>query len=157
MERRSVRLLTVLSLTTCSAAWGPLFEPAKGGFGFVTSPLKATTSDRDGESSNSYRASLERSFALEYSEDLSRLLQPAIPVDLHIAEDDILGGCWSFGVAEGDTDSLANCSGEDCEEDCPIPEKFKILSVEASKDVMEFLGIRRAEPLRVTGRSRDWE
>jgi hypothetical protein len=44
------------------------------------------------------------------------------------------------------------------EHDCAIPEEYKTLSDEAAHEVLKFLGIRRAEPLRVDRRgARDWE
>jgi hypothetical protein len=57
--------------------------------------------------------------------------------------------------------SFAPCVGDECESeehDCVIPEEYKTLSDEAANEVLNFLGIRRAEPLRPDRRgARDWE
>ncbi|EED96675.1 predicted protein [Thalassiosira pseudonana CCMP1335] len=53
---------------------------------------------------------------------------------------------------------LGDCCGDECDEQCDIPEHYKVFSSTNDKipkvDVMSFLGIRRAEPLRV---QRDWD
>mmetsp|Transcript_17116 Transcript_17116/g.32703 ORF Transcript_17116/g.32703 Transcript_17116/m.32703 type:complete len:211 (+) Transcript_17116:125-757(+) len=49
---------------------------------------------------------------------------------------------------------LDECCGFDCDEQCEIPEEYKLTSEAPKVDVMSFLGIRRAEPLRV---GRDWD
>eukprot|EP00429_Kryptoperidinium_foliaceum_P127862 CAMPEP_0176262088 /NCGR_PEP_ID=MMETSP0121_2-20121125/40432_1 /TAXON_ID=160619 /ORGANISM="Kryptoperidinium foliaceum, Strain CCMP 1326" /LENGTH=107 /DNA_ID=CAMNT_0017602047 /DNA_START=147 /DNA_END=470 /DNA_ORIENTATION=+ len=47
------------------------------------------------------------------------------------------------------------CSGEDCEQECLIPEEWTLSAGDMdSTQVMNFLGIRRAQPVR---RSADWE
>ena len=50
------------------------------------------------------------------------------------------------------------CHGPECEEDCPIPEEYKIMSETEAIDVMAFLGISRATPLRAReGMESAWE
>lgn len=47
------------------------------------------------------------------------------------------------------------CVGEDCDAECLVPEEWASLSRGIDSDhVMDFLGIKRAEPLR---RVADWE
>ncbi|KAL7514173.1 hypothetical protein ACHAXN_013275 [Cyclotella atomus] len=59
---------------------------------------------------------------------------------------------WSE-LAEGPC--LSDCCGEECDEQCEIPEYYKrFANKDAKVDVMAFLGIKRAEPLRV---QRDWD
>lgn len=59
---------------------------------------------------------------------------------------------WSQ-LAEGPC--LGDCCGDDCDEQCEIPEDYKRFADKDIKvDVMAFLGIKRAEPLRV---QRDWD
>ena len=54
-----------------------------------------------------------------------------------------------------DDDDLV-CDGECAEEQCEIPDDFKILPDSQPVDVMAFLGIRRAEPLRVEKKG-EWQ
>ena len=52
------------------------------------------------------------------------------------------------------------CSGEGCdsdEQDCLIPDEFKVLSDDDANEVLSYLGIRRAEPIRVDQQMRVWE
>lgn len=50
-----------------------------------------------------------------------------------------------------------SCGEDDCEDECLIPEEYKIAAQEETVDVMAFLGIKRAEPLRTVPYARDWE
>lgn len=55
----------------------------------------------------------------------------------------------TFSLDEDD-----ECYGDDCDEDCLIPEEFS----KTDFDVMAYLGVRRAEPLRISNeRESVWE
>lgn len=53
------------------------------------------------------------------------------------------------------SDEATMACGEDCEE-CAIPEEFRVADVNPI-DVMAYLQIRRAEPLRVESKRSEWE
>lgn len=157
-----------------SDAWGPRFEPgaSMGGSGHRTVEAvsrilvlqAALRKDDDGDTSDNddiekYRSRLESTY-FSYLEDQDC--------------DETYAGVefWDFlkpvavSSREGESEtakqvaeSLASSwldihCGEDCEE-CLIPDDLKILPEHDEQiNVMEFLGIRRAEPLRKVS---DWE
>ena len=49
------------------------------------------------------------------------------------------------------------CDGEECDlgDECKIP--FKIAPGESSVDVMAFLGIQRAEPVKSQTEAKEWQ
>ena len=66
------------------------------------------------------------------------------------------GRMFQYDIEATDNGDLL-CEGHDCDmdgEECQIPDAFKTLPSAESVDVMSFLGIRRAEPLRV---QTDWQ
>lgn len=69
-------------------------------------------------------------------------------------EERVVLGDWMELAAEP---CLGDCCGDECDQ-CDIPEEYKEVTSTKGEtpkvDVMAFLGIRRAEPLRV---SRDWD
>lgn len=116
--------------------------------------LKAHNEDHEPEETRSFRATLESIYTLEYDDD------HRFP-DIESLRRQVFaqGTCESLYC---DSDELlmaedTHCVGEDCEDECLIPEEFKTLPGEATVDVMAFLGIRRAEPIRVNRQAQEWE
>lgn len=60
---------------------------------------------------------------------------------------DFAGGFQDLFVAASDEASEYMCIGEDCEE-CAIPESYKVAAAQSDINVVEYLGIQRAQPLR---------
>jgi hypothetical protein len=170
---RSISLCLCLAALKYSFAWGPLFEPHKGGlFGrFVRADtfLKASSerddrrdSDRiDDRVARSFRADLERTFALRdsTSRDAHSSAQDYLALDSSLLDElvgyhDVTYELSSVSVPE------TFCSGEGCdsdEQDCLIPDEFKVLSDDDANEILSYLGIRRAEPIRVDQQMRVWE
>lgn len=49
------------------------------------------------------------------------------------------------------------CRGADCEEECLIPDEYKVVSEEQVQAAMAFLDIRKAEPLLASRPIMDWQ
>lgn len=149
-EFASALVLLLLScLVVSTAAWGAIFEPVKGGFGGILTALKARERDDD-EEYQFYRASLENTYLLEYyEEDPAELVRKSLfEASQSLFQDELYAESLELLETE--------CTGDDCDE-CLIPDEFKTLPGEETIDVMTFLGIRRAEPLRVERKSSDWQ
>jgi hypothetical protein len=141
MTINSLPLICLLDILVSVSAWGPGVDPAMKGFRRASSLLRAHPRDQDPEEADLievYRSNLQSSY-VSYYED----------------EHEVYDLIKKYGKSE-DAASVPksisrnwreNC-GEDCE-DCEIPNDFKILPGAVNPvDVMDFLGIRRAEPLR---------
>lgn len=143
-----LRLSLLVAFVDPLLAWGPLYEPLKGNFGRVATQLKARSDD---EEVDSYPATLERTYTLHYKEegDLydGEILRQRVFISEPCGMDESL-----FSALYGSDSDSSSC-GEDCEE-CPIPEEFRLPT--GTIDVMAFLGIQRAEPIKVE-RLREWE
>jgi hypothetical protein len=143
--RVTASIILWLSLTT-TWAWGPRLEPKKGGFyAFV---LKAKDDRHEGEESatiEAYRTKLMTFHGSAYG---------ISPLDfVKDMADELASEAFAEGFGDSVLDGLGcGKDGEDCDE-CGIPDDWKIVD-EERVDVMEFLGIKRAEPLRKIG---DWE
>ena len=89
----------------------------------------------DGDSDDPMSAFIRQESALEEDRSVTQALDHLFQLDT---------------IAE--TLAEEHCEGENCDLDiygeCAIPESFKIVAGEDSVDVMAFLGIRRAEPLK---------
>lgn len=132
--------LLLLSYVVGIAAWGPIFESKKGGFRSSTTRKAALGNDGDMVGSNRLR--LERTFLFEVGEEVDELL---LPYRKYESTDYTVFTSFELG---------ATCT-DDCDE-CAIPDEYKnVFPAEEQIDVMAFLGIRRAEPLRVN--RREWE
>lgn len=138
------QLLPLLLLSGGATAFGPILEPKKGGFG---SPVSLKLSSDSDHVLDANRLRLERTFLYEVVEDDS---------------DDVLRSYQQYELNEYaedpwfDLSATAACT-DDCEE-CAIPDEYKtVMPAEEQIDVMAFLGIRRAEPLRVNRKSLEWD
>lgn len=128
-------LLLSCSLILSANAWTQILVNHCGVNRILSSRLRLS---KDGgafsnEEIHNFREQLEQSFSEQVGLD----------------EDDYL----PYDSSEYGFDVVV-CDG-DCEQ-CEIPEDLKILPNVQPQDVMRFLGISRAEPLRVE-RERDWE
>jgi hypothetical protein len=144
------RLCLVVALLLCSSAraFGPRFEPVNGRLSRKT-PLRARDNNYrdDGEDSlviEAYRSKLQNRYDPYHGGHLDEMAFVREKAD-NLATD--------FFAETFDVYPEEPC-GDDCEE-CAIPEDWKTLSGSADQiDVMQFLGIRRAEPLL---KAADWE
>jgi len=135
---------------------------------------RRTRRERGTQKRNNYRAVLERTFQLQYDEDdyLDFLVERVHQEDSTKAPQSYTHPSSSvlnmeeFSATEEPVfdetlSSDLRCSGDACDEDedgdCPIPDEFKILPSELSVDVMNFLGIQRAEPLLKDRFVGEWE
>jgi hypothetical protein len=134
-------------------AFGPRLESFYVGSSW--SVLKASEQEEEEEDGHTQRVmALERTYVLNYYDgghesgsqqrDDRSFLEESLDVQLH---ESLLFGLEQYRHAVAAEES--SC-GADCEE-CLIPDDFKICP-DDTIDVMEFLGIKRARPLRVQAR-----
>jgi hypothetical protein len=134
-------LFLVIGFASRLEAWGPTLEPLKGGSSSSTALHQAREKGfEEGECRpERYDSDVKPAFTLHYLRQegldldpiLKSIINPKVPLwdpvdSLFAMEDD--------------------CVGEDCEEECLIPEEYKS---NVSFDVMAYLGIQRAEPVRI--------
>lgn len=151
----------VLNLIMCcllptGLAWGPARFKQKHSLLDATTRLMSKNNRDDGDESiiiESFRAQLLTS-------------QDSLPLNFN---NDPASGMSAMEFVKGRADELAaeafatdgglfgenlfDTCGDECDEECPIPDEWKIVD-EEKFDVMNFLGIKRAEPLRKVS---DWE
>ena len=148
-----VTLLSCFFIIPSTVAWGPLKGTLKGGYGLHSKATGRDYFEEDNKSvlKSSYRTPfVERAanpYTLQFQGEQGvyfEELQDAKTERLKIKDPLGLGPPSFFEVVEFDIDY---CQGADCEEDCPIPEEFKIPN-EDVVDIMAFLGINRAAPLQ---------
>lgn len=154
------RYLLFLFGSTITFAFGPTFEVVKGGLGAGTS-RKAFAGDEN-EESGVYLGTRKPGYSLHFENRFEEIDGEYIQSRFFISEPFILDASM-FGIVNPydilgdgvDGGAFAAC-GEDCEE-CAIPEEYK--QIENPVDVMAYLGIRRAEPIRATVHrtAGDWE
>lgn len=149
----STRLLQFFLVMEGSAAWGPIFEPLKGGFGRNTFVMRVQRDDRDHDEDGleETRSSGSSFFFLDdplvHVERLNALL---------FQDDTIFLWESDANTVDNSFDTETDCVGDDCEEECLIPEHYKQLAAENPIDVLAFLGIQRAEPLQ-SKQASSWE
>lgn len=127
------------------AAWGPTFEPlVKGGSRWRRIALYNTGADQ----SDDFQTTNQVGYQLRYE---SRLEESGFR-RMFISEPFVLDSSM-FGVVNPydqgfDEDDLSqSCTGQDCDDDCPIPDEYKQIAEKESIDVMGFLGLRRSHPI----------
>lgn len=148
-------LLSGLLLET-SAAWGPILEQLKGGEGFaVRFILQARKDDSttEDETEQQYPTPARRySFTqrLDYRESRRNLEGDFIPrlfVSRPLLVDfDVFGIVNPFDPKPASTPTPSFDDGDD-DEDCLIPEEYKLADPQDAAYVLEFLGIQRAKPV----------
>ena len=184
MSRTLVTPLLLLLFTGSVVVngWGSRFDPVKSGVnrraqgGWTTTMLQAVEfgDDNHGREDHrqddptlieEYRAKLQKMYVSHFdtirSDDIHDAIrryqlgrdhpqeQQTSPPRVEAIDFDFFDEHY-LGFASDNDEWLA-----DIEEECQIPEELKIIPGEMDpSDVMDFLGIRRAEPLR---RVRDWE
>ena len=151
ISRLSVFAVLFLTLADICKAWGPIFEPLKGGWNIGTALRALRNGAEDEEHPRGERLPRHQHdsfmFYFQSRGDMNPILKPII--------------AWeeSFPFLDS-TESLFvedECVGDDCEEECSIPDEYKTPEAEQI-DVMAYLGITRAEPIRVReGVNSVWE
>jgi hypothetical protein len=166
MAMRHLCLFLLFGFPCLTVAFGPRFESLKGGVGARTS-RKAFTDDEHEEDPLNFKSLRKRGvgYTLHYENRYKEIGGEYFQCRLFISEPffldvSLFGIVNPFDTHAGieDDDILAAC-GDDCVE-CAIPEEYKRIASENPIDVMAFLGIRRAEPIRVAGNHHsagDWE
>ena len=145
-----VVLFVLLSLRVVDG-WGPIFEPLKGGWNMGRTALRALQSSHEEddrrERLQQRRNNLQPSTFIYDDVDFHQILNHRASA----ADDSIVQ--WEMDQFIVDDE----CFGDECEQECSIPDEYKTLEGEAL-DVMAYLGIKRAEPLRVKeGYDSAWE
>ena len=143
-------LLLLCGFPCLTVAFGPRFEPVK--YGARTN--RQVFAENENEEEHQNLVSQQRSYSLHYENRYEEIDGEYFQSRLFISEPFILDASV-FGIinpydklTEGEDDDAFAACGEDCEE-CAIPEEYKL--VENPIDVMAYLGIRRAEAIRVVG------
>jgi hypothetical protein len=153
------------SVVVSVEAWGPLFEPLKGGSrGFSTicrAAARRFDDEEDGDDYLYYRESFERSYHYpstaidsqsKWDDWIRGTIQSSRELLWESMDEDMEDVLSDDGVVDED---LLLC-GDDCME-CAIPEDYKAEAKKTPVDVMSFLGIRRAAPLQVVQHDTEWE
>lgn len=146
-----MRLNTLCSLQLCLlvllpsvSAWGSRSDSMKAS----RTVLRAKKNDRDEDALliEQYRSRLETTY-VTYSEQSGSIYD-----FIQQEKDDKSGKAVDPTPQSLSADWFEPC-GDDCDE-CEIPDDMKILPDSQQVDVMKFLGIHRAEPLR---KKQDWD
>lgn len=143
-------------------SWGPQFEPLRKGHQRF-SILEAKKNNDHDEDLVNFRQLLERSFST-FDGDSDDPISAFVREEGELDNDDVSVKRALDRMYVSDSSSAeavdSPCDGEYCDIDgeCAIPESFKIVPGKDAVDVMAFLGIRRAEPIRVgEGNSGEWQ
>lgn len=151
-------LLWVALIFPLSHSWGPRSEPSKPRL--ISSQLCGRANEeRDGETHGSRTSSFKLHYESRYSEADGVVLHHRIFISEPFVLDSSAFGVvnpfdkFSEKIAKSFRDELCDVDDEDCT-GCPIPEEYKKIAAESTIDVVSFLGLRRAEPLRFPC---DWE
>lgn len=123
-----------LVFSTC-VAWGPVLHK-----GDSSTVLRLSRDDDHEVELSAYRAHLEDTFLSVRPLSIDFFAEAPHRLEEEFALDGVGGFDW--------VESAFSTCGEDCEE-CEIPEAWKKIPEGEEIDVMGFLGIRRAEPIRV--------
>jgi hypothetical protein len=143
-------LLAVLLCFSVSACvgWGTRFEIGKNGRRFASRRAMVANENHD-HFEQEDPMTIETSIHIQDYIDLDTS-NPHALLDLVRERADELARETFAGYTQEPV-----CSGEDCDMECLIPEEWSLTPGDMdSVQVMNFLGIRRAEPLR---RSADWD
>jgi hypothetical protein len=150
-----MRILVLSTTASQVSAWGGGRYEATHRMGYS---LTILTACKDEESR--FRAEIERTFTLRDQEDWDFIGDPQFEETLFVDQTyEVAENSFLYAAANGalnDVLDIENVCGADCEE-CPIPEEYKVLPWDLKVDVMKFLGIERAKPLRVERNEQDWE
>jgi len=154
MVKSILLLLLLLDLLVPAEAWGGLFEPKKGGYHLETL-LKMVEGDHDDGVVESSPTFLEESYLLNFEEQEEHVDGERLRDGLFLSEPFL----WDASHFEDTAlQGWEDPCGISCdEEECAIPEDYKVAAAESDIDVMDFLGIHRAEPLQVNLQGGEWE
>jgi hypothetical protein len=164
MALQNLCLIFLFGVPSLTVAFGPPFDPLKGGYGARTSLKTVADNDEEVPNVGSGKRGVT-SYTLHYENRYEEVDGEFFQSRLFISEPFILDASL-FGIVNPydiqagseDDDVFAAC-GEDCEE-CAIPDEYKRVASDNSMDVMAYLGIRRAQPIRLASHHHsagDWE
>jgi hypothetical protein len=148
MMEEHLKYVLLFCLLSPTIAWGPTFEPLKGGYGMSTA-LKISGGDHEDWDW------MDPTYSLHYEDTDTNVDGEPLRQRMFISQPLL----WEPSILDDVLpifDSFEAPCGEDCES-CLIPEEYKIVAKDEAVDVMAFLGIRRAEPLQVARVALDWE
>lgn len=149
---KPIRCAFLCGLPCLARAFGPKYEPLKGGRGNTFGRMSRSNNESNEERK---RPGVQRrGFSLHYENRIFEINGEILQGRVFISEPFVLDA-FSFGIANpfevpdtrmgrGDADGC----GEECDE-CSIPEEYK--QVDPVIDVLAYLGIRRADSLRAPG------
>ena len=144
----------LLTLVVSVVGWGQLFEPLRGKpMRFSTLICMQDNDDAEREDLHGFRRWLEHSYS-KFDGDSNDPMRSFVRGEEEASVADVFDRMF-----DEDEEDLDPCEGEYCDIDkeCEIPESFKIAPGQDSVDVMAFLGMRRAEPLRAKQDAGDWQ
>jgi len=173
MLQRRLLLLILCSpaILRTAVAFETRFEPLKGGYGGSRRRIwKAEFSGDHQEEKEEHRHHQSRGYTLHFENRYESVDGETIHSRLFISEPFVLDAAM-FGVAnpyEAAVDPALpavdtpteNYEDVDDSQDCAIPDEYKKMAELTQVDVMAFLGIKRAVPLRANGLSDavgEWE
>lgn len=176
-SKASQLLLTIYAIALANpvVGFGQRFEVLKGASSVSRSSSTLEVKKKDisdsennvnGDHLADYREALEHTFGV-YDGDSHDPLQ-AFLSNKEDDEDDYeqtpirsaLDYLFNFDTTVEDDEGIYLCEGGDCDlgEECLIPDTFKIVCDEESPvDVMAFLGIERAAPLKARKAAEEWQ
>ena len=161
MATRLVLAIFLLFAIERAMAWGPLFEPLKGGWNMGRTALQALHSSSDSHKEEEQEDSAQRRLRTQTNRQQQHSTFYYEDVDFHQILNRPMASSLSFDWNSILDDLLIvedECFGAECEQECSIPEEYKTTKGGENFDVMGYLGIKRAEPLRVKeGYDSAWE
>jgi hypothetical protein len=149
--------LCLLALLVQACAWGPRFDAIQGGHRLLGNTiLQSKRQDHDSDETvliEAYRFKLQSAFISHFngSDDIHNSLRKQ--QNYVNSEDNLFDDALFINLDGSEWFEQCGTNG-DCDV-CEIPDELKMVPGAVDPvDVMEFLGIRRVQPLRKT---RDWE
>uniref|UniRef100_A0A7S3P3N5 Uncharacterized protein n=1 Tax=Amphora coffeiformis TaxID=265554 RepID=A0A7S3P3N5_9STRA len=146
-----------------SFAWGPIFEPLKSwNMGTALRALENSNNhgssheEEEGSSRNNEKQTRHSKPAFTFHFETFDLgMDPILQPIIHDSKPLLWDPIESLYIAPPEDECMGD--DDDCDEECKIPEEYKTAEG-ASFDVMAYLGISRAEPLRaMEGYESVWE
>lgn len=146
-------LLVLVALAGSTSAFGPRFKKGRKIAAAMPS-IKAVSNEnsRDAAEPTTKKEEKQESGALFHLESLFEDVTTT-GEDSYSMFDLLRGRAEELATETFDDEIL--CTGDECDLDCDIPKEWSAIKGEVEvENVMDFLGIRRAEPLR---RAADWQ
>jgi hypothetical protein len=162
MVDHNVCLLLFFLIPHHTVAFGPGLESVKGAHRSRTNRFAISDYDDHDRDIRENLNSRNRAYTLHYETIVEKIDGEFFHSRLFVSEpfyiDSTMFGIvnpFDVHVAGTSTEdsNFDTCSGDDCVE-CAIPEEYKFVGTPI--DVMAYLGIKRAESIRVVHQSADW-